>query len=92
MISGDGLTQKHSIKHLYPLELTFTHDYPLSPEADNLNSIKSTVQPSPRSKRKVSSRKRKRPADDQYIYEDHSISFQTFFHMDTFIDSILIKL
>ena len=66
---GDGLIQKHLIKHLYSLELTLTHDYHLlSPEPDNLNSIKATVQPSLCPKRKASSRKQKRPADDQYIY------------------------
>ena len=43
----DRLTQKHLIKHFYPLELTLTHEYhTLSPETDNLNSIESTVQPS----------------------------------------------
>ena len=35
MKRGDGLTQKHSIKHLYQLEMTLTHDeHPLSPKPD----------------------------------------------------------
>ena len=36
----DGLTQKYSIKHLYPLELTLTYNFHLlSPELGNLNTI-----------------------------------------------------
>ena len=65
MKSGDGLTQKYSMKHLYPKELTVNNDYNLLPEPDNLNSIK----PSQRLKRKVSSRKRKKPANDEYTYD-----------------------
>ena len=70
MKGGNGWTQKFSIKHFYTLELTLTDDYhPLSPGSGNLNSIKTTVQPSLRPKRKMISRKRKKPADDQHILQ-----------------------
>ena len=60
---GNGLTQNHLIKHLYPLELTLTHDYHLSPESDNLNSIKQLF-----NLHHAQNERRIQEKDDEYTY------------------------